>query len=162
MGAASSHAYCGGVGGKGGLRGHYGATHHPKHSRANLGATVSAEDLLSSVQLKGEKKKRKSGLSTLKRKLGRKKKNWRAADHSRHFKESFSDKPVGLLTSILEHYEVCSAGKLDSFLAPSGAQGVTFSVRPAQNAIKVSLHLSLSHVSHRSLLGLCPVCLRSL
>ena len=106
MGAANSHAYCGGVGGKGGLRGQYGGTQHPKHSRANLGATVSAEDLLSS-QIKGEKKKRKSGLSTLKRKLGRKKKNWRAADHSRHFKESFSDKPVGLLTSILEHYEVC-------------------------------------------------------
>ena len=105
MGAASSQTYCGGVGGKGGLRAHHGATQHPKHSRANLGATVSAEDLLSS-QLKGEKKKRKSGLSTLKRKLGRKKKNWRAADHSRHFKESFSDKPVGLLTSILEHYEV--------------------------------------------------------
>ena len=118
MGAATSHAYCGGVGGKGGLRGHHGgATQHPKHSRANLGATVSAEDLLSSVQLKGEKKKRKSGLSTLKRKLGRKKKNWRAADHSRHFKESFSDKPVGLLTSILEHYEVCPAVKLDSFVA---------------------------------------------
>ena len=98
MGAASSQTYCGGVGGKGGLRGHYGGTQHPKHSRANLGATVSAEDLLSS-QLKGEKKKHKSGLSTLERKLGRKKKNWRAAEHSRHFKES-------LLTSILEQYEV--------------------------------------------------------
>ena len=100
MGAATSHTYCGGVGGRG------GPSQRPKHSRANLGATVSAEDLLSS-QLKGEKKKRKSGLSTLKRKLGRKKKNWRAADHSKHFKDSFSDKPVGLLTSILEHYEVC-------------------------------------------------------
>ena len=46
---------------------------HPKHSRANLGATVSAEDLLS-ANFRGEKKKRRSGLSTLKRKLVGKKK----------------------------------------------------------------------------------------
>ena len=65
MGANSSQPSCGGGMGGGGA--------HPKHSRANLGATVSAEDLLS-ANFRGEKKKRRSGLSTLKRKLVGKKK----------------------------------------------------------------------------------------
>lgn len=81
---------------------------HPKHSRANLGATQSAEDLLS-ANYRVEKKKKRSGLSTLKRKLVGKKKNWRAADHSRHFKEHFHGKPLPLLSSLLEHYEVMLA-----------------------------------------------------
>ena len=67
MGVSSSHPSCGGGLGLG------GAHHHPKHSRANLGATVSAEDLLS-ANFRGEKKKKRSGLSTLKRKLVGKKK----------------------------------------------------------------------------------------
>ena len=67
MGVSSSHPSCGG--GLGGL----GGGPHPKHSRANLGATVSAEDLLS-ANFRGEKKKKRSGLSTLKRKLVGKKK----------------------------------------------------------------------------------------
>ena len=65
MGVNSSHPSCGGLG-------LVGAS-HPKHSRANLGATVSAEDLLS-ANFRGEKKKKRSGLSTLKRKLVGKKK----------------------------------------------------------------------------------------
>ena len=112
MGASASHPSCGGGVGLGVVRGSVGVSgarqHHPKHSRANLGATVSAEDLLS-ANFKGEKKKKRSGLSTLKRKLVGKKKNWRAADHARHFKEHFSDKPVPLLSSLLEHYEVLLA-----------------------------------------------------
>ena len=67
MGVSSSSPSCGG--GLGGLAG----GPHPKHSRANLGATVSAEDLLS-ANFRGEKKKKRSGLSTLKRKLVGKKK----------------------------------------------------------------------------------------
>ena len=67
MGVSSSSPSCGG--GLGGLAG----GQHPKHSRANLGATVSAEDLLS-ANFRGEKKKKRSGLSTLKRKLVGKKK----------------------------------------------------------------------------------------
>lgn len=66
MGVSSSHPSCGGGLGLGGAN-------HPKHSRANLGATVSAEDLLS-ANFRGEKKKKRSGLSTLKRKLVGKKK----------------------------------------------------------------------------------------
>ena len=68
MGVSSSHPSCGGGLGLAG-----GGAHHPKHSRANLGATVSAEDLLS-ANFRGEKKKKRSGLSTLKRKLVGKKK----------------------------------------------------------------------------------------
>ena len=68
MGVNSSHPSCGGGLGLGGP-----GAHHPKHSRANLGATVSAEDLLS-ANFRGEKKKKRSGLSTLKRKLVGKKK----------------------------------------------------------------------------------------
>ena len=110
MGATSSHPSCGGGVGLGVARAGAGARQHghPKHSRANLGATVSAEDLLS-VNIRGEKKKRRSGLSTLKRKLVGKKKNWRAADHARHFKEHFSSSPVVLVSSLLEHYEILLA-----------------------------------------------------
>ena len=60
MGASASHPSCGGGVGLGVVRGSVGVSgarqHHPKHSRANLGATVSAEDLLS-ANFKGEKKK---------------------------------------------------------------------------------------------------------
>ena len=56
--------------------------------------------------IQGEKKKRRSGLSTLKRKLVGKKKNWRAADHARHFKEHFAPSPV---SSLLEHYKILLA-----------------------------------------------------
>ena len=110
MGATSSHPSCGGGVGLGVARAGAGARQHghPKHSRANLGATVSAEDLLS-VNIRGEKKKRRSGLSTLKRKLVGKKKNWRAADHARHFKEHFSASPVVVVSSLLEHYEILLA-----------------------------------------------------
>ena len=66
MGVNSSHPSCGGLALATGAN-------HPKHSRANLGATVSAEDLLS-ANFRGEKKKKRSGLSTLKRKLVGKKK----------------------------------------------------------------------------------------
>ena len=111
MGATASNPSCGGGVGLGVVRGGAGVSgrhQHPKHSRANLGATVSAEDLLS-ANFRGEKKKRRSGLSTLKRKLVGKKKNWRAADHARHFKEHFSGRPTQLLSSLLEHYEVLLA-----------------------------------------------------
>jgi len=52
--------------------------------------------------IQGEKKKRRSGLSTLKRKLVGKKKNCREADHALHFKEHF-------LSSLLEYYEILLA-----------------------------------------------------
>ena len=75
MGASASHPACGGgvthnlrAGGAGGAQ---ARGTHPKHSRAALGQTVSAEDLLN---VRGDKKKRRSGLSTLKRKLVGKKK----------------------------------------------------------------------------------------
>ena len=38
-----------------------------------------------------------------------KKKNWRAADHARHFKEHFSASPEVLVSSLLEHYEILLA-----------------------------------------------------
>ena len=72
MGASASHPSCGGGvshNARGGVVSGRGP--HPKHSRAALGQTVSAEDLLS---VRGDKKKRRSGLSTLKRKLVGKKK----------------------------------------------------------------------------------------
>ena len=74
MGASASHPSCGG-GVAHNLRSGgavaQGRGTHPKHSRAALGQTVSAEDLLN---VRGDKKKRRSGLSTLKRKLVGKKK----------------------------------------------------------------------------------------
>ena len=75
MGASASHPSCGGgvthsIRGGGGVVA-TGRSTHPKHSRAALGQTVSAEDLLN---VRGDKKKRRSGLSTLKRKLVGKKK----------------------------------------------------------------------------------------
>ena len=108
MGATGSQPSCGGTGSRSATpnSGRESAS-HPKHSRAALGGTVSAEDLLNVKS--AEKKKRRSGLSTLKRKLVGRKKNWRAADHAKHFKEHFSDKPVSLLSGLLEHYEVLLA-----------------------------------------------------
>ena len=111
MGASASHQSCAAGVGLGVVRGGVGVDRrpHPKHSRANLGATQSAEDLLSANLRVEEKKKKRSGLSTLKRKLVGKKRNWRASDHARHFKEHFSNKPPSLLSSLLEHYEVLLA-----------------------------------------------------
>jgi len=75
-----------------------------KH-KAKMGQTLSAEDLLS-VR---EKKKRRTGLSTFKKKIVGRRKNLRSVDHAKHFKECFSSKPVSLLSSLLEHYEVLLA-----------------------------------------------------
>ena len=37
------------------------------------------------------------------------KKNWRAADYARHFKEHFASSPVVLVSSLLEHYKILLA-----------------------------------------------------
>ena len=105
MGVSPSHQACAGAAATLTPRGSK-AGQVPRHSRAVLGQTVSAEDLLS---VNREKKKRRSGLSTLKRRLVGRKKNWRSADHAKHFKENFSDKPAALLSALLEHYEVLLA-----------------------------------------------------
>lgn len=100
MGATTSHPSCGG-----GALGSRGQKYLHGKTKPGLGQTVSAEDLLN-VR---DKKKRRSGLSTLKRKIVGRKKNWRSADHAKHFKEAFANKPVALLSSLLEHYEVLLA-----------------------------------------------------
>jgi len=117
MGASSSSPSCGeGVyGGRSTYSGGGGRSNRTSLSKTRPSSAggnsrpqaSSAEDLLS-VR---DKKKRRSGLSTLKRKLVGRRKNWRSADHGKHFNGLFMDRPVSLLSTILEHYEVLLAMK---------------------------------------------------
>jgi len=74
-------------------------------SKGRFGQTVSAEDLL----VVREKKKRRTGLSTFKKKIVGRRKNLRSVDHAKHFKECFCNKQLGVLAALLEHYEVLLA-----------------------------------------------------
>ncbi|XP_023340212.1 BTB/POZ domain-containing protein 7 [Eurytemora carolleeae] len=68
-------------------------------------SSISTEDLL----VLREKKKKRTGLSTFKKKIVGRRKNYRAVDHAKHFKDAFSCKPISLLSSLLEHYQVLLA-----------------------------------------------------